>query len=210
MSQFKDLILSANVVFWDFDGVIKKSNLVKNNAFYNLFEDISEVQRNYVLNHHIEHQGLSRFIKIPHYLQYLNMESNKENIDNYLRKFSELVLNGVIESSYVEGDLDILPKVKNSVIVTATPENEIKIILEKLKISKFFSKVYGSPKTKIECLEDYSNQYGIVPNRCLFIGDSKSDFDCARHHKIEIVFVRNEYNRHLNLDEKVIQIDNFL
>jgi len=210
MSQFKDLILSANVVFWDFDGVIKRSNLVKNNAFYSLFEDISEVQRDYILNHHIEHQGLSRFKKIPHYLQYLNKESNKENIDNYLDRFSRLVLDGVIESDYVEGVLDILPKVKNSVLVTATPKDEIKIILQKLKISKYFSKVYGSPKTKIECLEDYSKQYEIVPNKCVFVGDSKSDLDCARHHKIEIVFVRNEYNHHIRLSEKVIQIDNFL
>ena len=210
MSQFKDLILSANVVFWDFDGVIKRSNQVKNNAFYSLFEGISEVQRAYILNHHIEHQGLSRFKKIPHYLQYLNKELNKENIDNYLDRFSRLVLDGVIESDYVEGVLDILPKAKKSVLVTATPKDEIKIILQKLKISKYFSKVYGSPKTKIECLEDYSEKYGIVPNKCVFVGDSKSDLDCARHHKIEIVFVRNEYNHHIRLSEKVIQIDNFL
>ena len=41
MSDIKELIFSSKIIFWDFDGVIKKSNQVKNDAFFNLFEDIT-------------------------------------------------------------------------------------------------------------------------------------------------------------------------
>ena len=45
MSDIKELIFSSKIIFWDFDGVIKKSNQVKNDAFFNLFEDIKKEQR---------------------------------------------------------------------------------------------------------------------------------------------------------------------
>ena len=70
MSDIKELIFSSKIIFWDFDGVIKKSNQVKNDAFFNLFEDIKKEQREYILNHHINNQGLSRFKKIPYYMEY--------------------------------------------------------------------------------------------------------------------------------------------
>ena len=44
MSDIKELIFRSKIIFWDFDGVIKKSNQVKNDAFLNLFEDITKEQ----------------------------------------------------------------------------------------------------------------------------------------------------------------------
>ena len=53
MSDIKELIFSSKIIFWDFDGVMKKSNQVKNDAFFNLFEDFKKEQKEFILNHHI-------------------------------------------------------------------------------------------------------------------------------------------------------------
>ena len=56
------------MVFWDFDGVIKESVSVKTDAFEELFKPYGDIVRNKVKNHHIENAGMSRFNKIPLYL----------------------------------------------------------------------------------------------------------------------------------------------
>ena len=53
------------MVFWDFDGVIKESVSVKTDAFEELFKPYGDIVRKKVKNHHIENAGMSRFNKIP-------------------------------------------------------------------------------------------------------------------------------------------------
>ena len=81
---------------------------------------------------------------------------------------------------------------------------------EKIEIGKFFKKVYGSPKTKIECVEDFIESKDINLNSCLFIGDSKSDLQCANHFDMKFLFIKNEYNKHVIVDEDIPQVENFL
>ena len=83
-------------------------------------------------------------------------------------------------------------------------------INEKIEIGKFFNKVYGSPKTKIECVEDFIESKDINLNNCLFIGDSKSDLQCANHFDMKFLFIKNEYNKHVIVDEDIPQVENFL
>ena len=81
---------------------------------------------------------------------------------------------------------------------------------EKIEIGKFYKKVYGSPKTKIECVEDFIESKDINLNSCLFIGDSKSDLQCANHFDMKFIFIKNEYNKHVIVDEDIPQVENFL
>ena len=83
-------------------------------------------------------------------------------------------------------------------------------VAKKIEIGKFFNKVYGSPKTKIECVEDFIQSKDINLNRCLFIGDSKSDLQCANHFDMKFLFIKNEYNKHVIVDEDIPQVENFL
>ena len=53
----------------------------------------------------------------------------------------------MINSDWVEGVLEILSELDKSILITATPQDEIERIIEKIEIGKFFKKVYGSPKT---------------------------------------------------------------
>ena len=134
----------------------------------------------------------------------------ESNVQAYLNRFSELVFDGVINSDWVEGVLEILSELDKSILITATPQDEIERIIEKIEIGKFFKKVYGSPKTKIECVEDFIESKDINLNSCLFIGDSKSDLQCANHFDMKFLFIKNEYNKHVIVDEDIPQVENFL
>lgn len=210
MSNFEKLIFSSDIIFWDFDGVIKKSNQVKNDAFFNLFDGIKLEQKKFILNHHLRNQGLSRFKKIPLYMNYLGINTEDKNVHLYLSKFSKLVFDGVVNSDWVEGVIKILSEFQESILVTATPQDEIEKIVEKIEISKFFKKIYGSPKTKIECIENYIQDKDLDLGNCLLIGDSKSDLDCANHFKMNFLFIKNEHNKHILLNSNIPQIENFL
>ena len=43
--NFSKLISTFKIVIWDFDGVIKDSNFIKENAFIDIFDNISKVHK---------------------------------------------------------------------------------------------------------------------------------------------------------------------
>ena len=63
-------------------------------------------------------------------MKYLGMETKESNVQIYLNRFSELVFDGVINSDWVEGVLEILSELDKSILITATPQDEIERIIE--------------------------------------------------------------------------------
>ena len=55
--------VSAKIMFWDFDGVIKESTDIKTEAYTSLFDDRGVDFCEFVRRHHLENVGLSRFEK---------------------------------------------------------------------------------------------------------------------------------------------------
>lgn len=126
---------------FDFDGVIKDSINIKEEAFAELFKNESDEFKDYVKLYHRSNGGKSRYLKIQHYLNLLNVDYKKSDIDFYAKKFSNMVLDKVIKSDYIEGALDYLRDVSNNkkcFLITGTPEHEIKVICEKLSLTIFF------------------------------------------------------------------------
>ena len=127
-----------DVIFWDFDGVIKKSNQIKIDALADVFSDSNNLEN--IIQHHIENQGVSRFEKIPLYLKMSNKTSSQKKIKEYLSMFSKNLIRSVVCSDWVEGAkmaINVLND-KNNIIVTGTPEDEIVVILKELKIDQNF------------------------------------------------------------------------
>ncbi len=83
-----DFIKIAKVVFWDFDGVIKDSVEVKSDAFEQLFLPFGKDIAKKVRIHHEENGGISRFDKLPIYLDWAGQTLSTQLIDEYSGKFS--------------------------------------------------------------------------------------------------------------------------
>jgi len=172
-------------VFFDFDGVILDSVDVKTKAFAKMFERNGPDIQCKVVQYHLENGGVSRFEKLRYYYNYfLNIPIDEKEIQKLSKEFSDLVVQKVIDSGFIEGAFETLEMLYQSSIpafvVSGTPHDEINIITEKKRISKYFLEVHGSPRRKLEITKDIIDRRRYNPLRCLFIGDSMLDYTAAK------------------------------
>lgn len=206
-------LIRFELIFWDFDGVIKDSICAKKESFSELFQNYGERVCKKIEKHHIENGGISRYQKIPLYLKWCKVEPTKSKIDTYCDKFSEIVKNKVVNSSWVPGVKNFISKNSQKyifIIVSASPQDELNDICKLLDIDKYFYKIYGSPISKSKVINDCYTFFKISPKKCLVIGDSQTDIDAAKKNGIEIIFRRHELNQNIKLDPDIIEIKNFL
>ena len=205
--------IPEKTIFWDFDGVIKDSVGVKSDAFESLFLPFGESVSKKVRRHHEEHGGISRFDKIPIYLAWAGQKPTQEIVDQYTDKFSQLVKQKVIDSSWVDGVKEYLQEYYQKqafFLVTATPQLEIEYILDKLNIKLYFQKVIGSPISKDKAVESLLKEYDIDPVQATMIGDSISDYEAAKSNHVTFVLRRTSLNKELQMKLNCKMLENFL
>ena len=98
------------LIFWDFDGVIKESIDVKTKAFVHLFDGYSLKIKDKVRNHHLANGGMSRFEKIPLYMQWAGYNKTQKRINGYCFQFSQIVIVKIITVPWVSVVKDYLRK----------------------------------------------------------------------------------------------------
>lgn len=195
-----DFLRSHNAVLWDFDGVIKDSVDIKTRAYQSLFMPYGSNVAKLVKEHHEANGGMSRFDKIPVYLSFASLDQSEQVIEDFCDRFSRLVMEGVIESPWVPGVKKYLLESSTRqifVIVTATPQAEIEIILDRLGISRCFRKVFGAPIRKELAISDAMKIFSLSPSDVLMIGDSKSDLEAANKNSIPFLLRRTNINTDL-------------
>lgn len=201
-----------DVIFFDFDGVIKETLDIKSNAFKKLFEKYGSGVSKKVLDHHNTNMGVSRFIKIPLYLGFSGIKINEKIIKEYENNFSQLVFEGVIESDWVPGILSFLKKnydKKHLYILTATPHQEINKIARILKINCYFKEIIGSPTSKSKAIKNLIKLNNFVPSKCVMIGDSKSDHEASIDSEVPFILRKTKYNHDMQLQFNFKMINNF-
>jgi len=185
------------LIYWDFDGVIKESLEVKAAAFEKLFIEFGENICSKIITHHFANGGISRYKKIPLYLNWCQIKSDEETINFYCEKFSQIVVNKVIDSKWVAGVQSFLKdnfQEFRFILVTATPRYEIEIILKKIGIEKYFQEIFGSEISKSEAISQCLKNYNINYDKALFIGDSESDLKAAMNNNISFLLRETKYN----------------
>jgi len=185
--SLEKLVDQAEVIFWDFDGVIKDSVEVKSAAFERLFSDYGYNIADRVRTHHERNGGVSRFEKIPLYLSWSNEVVTSKKTQEFCDRFSLLVKQSVIDSPWVSGFLEFIEryyKTKKHILVTATPIEEIEEILQELNIKHFFYKIYGAPNTKNDAINEVLKGLKIEPKHAIMFGDSMSDYMAAKDNNV--------------------------
>ena len=203
----------TQIIFWDFDGVIKDSVEVKSVAFGQLFSSFGRGIKKKIINHHKMNGGMSRFDKLPIYIKWTEQKSTQEMVDDYSAKFSTLVRQKVIDSQWVPGVLNYLSSNHNKqkfFLVTATPQLEIEEILFELDIYDHFEQIIGSPTVKGESIKMLLDKYKVDIKRAVMVGDSKSDYEAAILNNIQFVLRKTELNKSLQSWLNCQMIDNFL
>lgn len=191
---------SCEIIFWDFDGVIKDSNEIKKDAFLRLFNFVKPKIKNKIEKHHFANLGISRYKKIPLYMKWSNLEATEESVMIMSNKLSKILVNNVSNTKWVKGVYHYLKanyKKQNFILLTATPQKEIELILKKINIYNTFNKIYGSPLDKTKTIKNFILKNKINKNKYLFIGDSESDYKSALKNEISFLLRKNVYNKEL-------------
>lgn len=201
-----------SVVFWDFDGVIKESVAVKTNAYVELFRHFGPSLAERVRSHHEQNGGMSRFDKIPLYLAWAGCSPSAENEARYCESFGRAVIQAVIDSPWVGGVREYLEQNNQRqrfVIITATPQEEMRQILAELDILHWFREVHGAPTPKVDAVASVLARWHCPPTDALLVGDSKSDYAAANTCGIEFLLRRTSLNRDLQREFTGTQCEDF-
>jgi phosphoglycolate phosphatase-like HAD superfamily hydrolase len=214
MQNFLNQILKPlNLIFWDFDGVIKDSVIAKGYAFEYLFSDCDEEVLSQIREHHLKFGGVSRFKKIPMYLNFAGIPSSNLIIKKYSEKFSSIVKDLVIESPWVPGVFEYLESNysrQQFILVTATPKIEIDEILMELNISDFFREVYGYSISKANGIALGIEMFKFELNKTIMIGDSLSDFNAAIDNNVPFLLRQTSSNIDLQNDLNCLMFKDFI
>ena len=171
---------SYPLICFDFDGVIKDSVNVKGDIFVELFHHYPLSFKDKILSHHLANGGVNRTIKLTQYLQWAFPDTpiNMLPINLYLKKFSALAVDRVIRSNWIPGMPDILYILSHNsklFIASATPHEEINLIVRLLGIDVLFKSVWGFPYLKSFVLNHIKKQYGASSFSLIMVGDSTQD-----------------------------------
>jgi phosphoglycolate phosphatase-like HAD superfamily hydrolase len=178
----KDFVKNKKVLFWDFDVVIKDSVEVKSEIFVQLFSEYGIQVVEKIKKHNRANGGISRFDKFPIYLNWAGIDYSKEKIIELNENFNKLSVESVINSSWVSGVEYFLrnnPYNQIFILISATPVNELLMIIEKLDIKSSFKFIFGYPDKKNDIISMILNQHSYNSKECLMIGDSLIDFNAA-------------------------------
>ena len=192
-----ELVRNFILIFWDFDGVIKGSVDIKTEAFVTLFLPYGNDVAVKVRMHHEANGGMSRFKKIPLYLQWSDIEPTEELISEFSKKFSRIVTASVIEAPWVNGAEEFLRNNKYNqtfILVSATPQVELEIILQELDLDHVFSSVFGSPISKGDAICNTLSNLGIASSDALMIGDASADKEAADENNVAFLLRRHNSN----------------
>tara|TARA_Y100000590_G_scaffold470011_1_gene661279 strand:+ start:5997 stop:6686 length:690 start_codon:yes stop_codon:yes gene_type:complete len=202
----RDILESRTTFVFDFDGVLADSLEIKTWAFGEIYKEYGDEIVEKVTNHHTLNGGVSRFDKFKYYHEnFLNIHLDDTELDKICNSFSKLVMNAVIECPEIKGAKQFLKKYcvnnKLSFVNSATPQNEIKKIVDRRNMSIYFQSIYGSPKSKYENLKKIFLEYDTTPSQTVFFGDALSDYQAASKSGCEFIGIGSNILNNIKLYE---------
>lgn len=172
-------------IIFDFDGVVVESGKIKTQAFAELYRAHSEEIAAKVVQFHTQNGGMSRYRKFRHFQQHFLhkpplTEAEEKELD---RRFSELVVEAVIAADAVPGAMELIRQQAGKIplfVASGTPENELKVIVERRGLTPYFKEVRGAPALKQTIIAEILSTYALKPETVLMIGDAMADYEGAQ------------------------------
>lgn len=203
----------SRLVFWDFDGVIKDSIEVKSEGFERLFTPYGSELAKRVRKHHEAHGGMSRYDKLPLYLQWVGEEPTESRVNKLCEQFGQLVLQGVIDAPWVGGVEAYLrgnPHQQVFILISATPQEELEQILRALDLTECFVEIFGAPVRKQDAIKMTLAARELNPRDCLMVGDARADFEAAEANQVPFLLRKHATNASVFADYTGVSVKDFV
>lgn len=162
----------------DFDGVILESVDIKTRAFRVLFKDYPECLEG-IVRLHLGNGGISRYEKFEViYRDLLRRPLSEDHKSRLGAEFSAIVADEMLRCPYVSGAIEFLAGKSRHYplfVVSGTPETELLEIVKKRNLTRYFHRVYGSPRSKDCLLREILASHQFQAPEVVYIGDSLTD-----------------------------------
>ena len=184
-----------SLIILDFDGTIVESVDIKTDAFRELFGPYpAELDR--IMAYHLTHNGIPRDVKFKHiYEDILGVAYTAELRDATAKRFSDLVFERVVSCPFVPGAEGFLERASPRLplyVVSASPETELRRVVEARGLARHFRSVCGSPMAKREHVWRILSREAADPAGALYVGDSVEDYRVARELGVPFIGRRNK------------------
>ncbi len=189
-------IEKSKALFFDFDGVLVDSVPIKTQGYISLFKDYDDEIVEQVIRHHKINGGISRVEKIRHaHEAIIGKPLSPQEIKAWAGQYAGLVARKVIEAPWIPGAKDFLDSCPDHIkvfVISGTPEPELKQIIEKRNMARYFDEILGSPKPKPDHIRMLLEKYRLEPERGVFIGDALTDFLAAKETGLNFLGIQGE------------------
>lgn len=183
-------------IFFDFDGVILDSIPTKTEGFVTLFNDYDQEVIEKVVHYHHLHGGISRVEKIKYaHEKFIGTPLSEQELAYWAKQYSELVLQKVLEVDWIKGAKEFLDSCPDRIkvfVISGTPEDELKYVLQERGLTHCFDAILGSPVRKPEHIRMLLQKYDLEPNQCVFVGDALTDYNAAKETDLHFVGIHGE------------------
>lgn len=173
----------TEALIFDFDGVLVESVDVKTRAFAALYAEYGPWVVEQVVSYHLAHGGVSRHEKFRHvHRTFLGLPLTGSEEAELAERFAALVEDAVVKAPWVAGAIEVLERnaaVLAMFVASGTPEEELRRIVSRRRISHYFLSVHGAPTRKAEIIESILRSHGYARDRVLVVGDSVTDYEGA-------------------------------
>lgn len=170
-------------IVFDFDGVLVESIDIKTQAFASLYAAHGVDVVSKVVAYHLANGGVTRSNKFRYYHEtLLGIPLTKDAEAKLARRFACLVEDAVVSAPTVPGALEFLERHAGTLrlfMASSTPEEELKRIVARRGMNRYFSGIYGAPATKCEIIKGIVERGHIDRRRVLMVGDALSDLHGA-------------------------------
>lgn len=164
---------------------------IKAEAFVQIFNAYPDKIKE-IVKFHLSNGGMSRVDKFKYiFKNIINRPLTTSRLNSLCDKFSEYVFAKVIKAPFIKGAQEFLEKNCerfNMYIVSATPQAELGMIIDKRRLRKYFQYILGFPPEKAKLIRRILRRYNRYSfSDTVFIGDSINDYNAAKEAGVRFI-----------------------
>ncbi|HPP86490.1 MAG TPA: HAD hydrolase-like protein [bacterium] len=196
---------------FDFDGVIIESSHLKTIAYNELFEKYFPDKIEKIRDYHLKNSGLVRYKKIRYICENIaKIKDADELINQMIEEYEKDIFEKVIKCPLVKGIIEYLDYLKENkkdiYVISGTPDDELKKIIELRGLAKYFVDIYGGSQMKSYWLKKIIAERQVNSNDIIFFGDGLNDYEAAAECSVDFVFRLTGENDYLKNQINYLQL----
>ncbi len=184
--------ISCSGIIFDCDGVLFDSNELKVEAFRKTLSTYSmDIVEAFIL-YHKNNAGISRYVKFRVFIvEFLGKTFEQGEYEKLLESYGRACKELYQQASLTPGGTCFLKEASSAVplyVASGSDELELNDVFKQRQVTQYFMKILGSPKTKLECVQEALKDIGFSKG-VVMVGDAESDWRAAQESGISFIFM---------------------